>query len=243
MFTAINIHRNNREVAEAFALFLFFWLRRRPRSMIALSGGSTPKVLFQHLATNYAERIDWQRVHFFWGDERCVPPDHPDSNYGMTKKLLFDHINIPATNIHRIHGEADTSVEVQRYGSLLHEKLRLRDGQPVFDLILLGMGDDGHTASIFPDQAVLLRTDAPCALARHPETGQQRITLTGPVLNNAENVAFLVTGESKAAKVAAILHKSNAWQDYPAAHIAPRRGKLFWFLDHGATKGLVKGRS
>ncbi len=241
MYTAVNIYPNNQQVAEAFALFLFSWLRRRPRSTIALSGGSTPKALFKHLTARYASYIDWQNVYLFWGDERCVPPEHPESNYGITKKLLLDHIDIPDSNVHRIRGEVEASVEATRYGQLLRQELPQRNGLPVFDLIILGMGDDGHTASIFPDQAGLLRDTTPCAVARHPQTGQQRITLTGPVINNAENVAFLVTGAAKAEKVAAVLQHGNAWRDYPAAHIAPKKGKLFWFLDHDATKDIAGG--
>lgn len=237
----VNIYHNSQEVAEAFALFLFTWLQGRSRTTIALSGGSTPQALFRHLAEAYGGRIDWQQVHFFWGDERCVPPGHPDSNYGMTKKMLLDRIAIPETNVHRIRGEDDPSGEALRYGKLLHRQLPLRYGQPVFDLIILGMGDDGHTASIFPDQPQLLLAKTTCAVTRHPKSGQLRITLTGPAINNAENVAFLVTGGTKAEKVGAIFHRTSGWQGFPAAHVAPKEGNLYWFLDHAATEEMVKG--
>lgn len=235
----ISIYKDNPQVAESFAVFLAFWLKQRNRVTIALSGGSTPTLLFRHLAEQYRDRIDWSKVHFFWGDERCVPPDDAESNYGTARELLLQYIAIPAGNIHRIRGEAEPAEEARRYEAEIREFVPNAGNLPAFDLVLLGMGSDGHTASIFPDQMELLEADSLCSVARHPETGQQRITLTGPVINNARQVAFLVTGAGKAEKVEEVIKKKGAWKDYPAAHIDPERGDLYWFLDAEAARGVM----
>ena len=142
---------------------------------IALSGGSTPKILFELLADEYEEEIEWEKVHFWWGDERCVPPTDDDSNYKMTKERLFDHISIPKSNIHRVLGENNPVDEAIRYGKLVDDSLPVSKGQPAFDLIMLGMGGDGHTASIFPHEMELLNNKATCAVATHPESGQKEL--------------------------------------------------------------------
>jgi 6-phosphogluconolactonase len=201
---------------------------------VALSGGSTPKLLFEHWTRHYADSLDWSRVHFFWGDERCVAPTDADSNYGVTKSLFLDPVGIPTANIHRLRGEDDPVEEAVRYAREIREWVPPGEGLPAFDLIILGMGDDGHTASIFPHQMELLLADEICVVATHPRSGQQRITLTGPVLNHAQRVAFLVTGAHKREKVAAILGARKAHLQYPAAHIQPSRGELHWFLDQDA---------
>lgn len=233
-----HIYADNPAVATAFAEWLVNWLQGRSRTTIALSGGSTPKLLFQVLAENYAEEIDWSGIHFFWGDERCVPPDHDESNYGMTKALLLDHIDIPATNVHRIKGEDEPASEAIRYGQEILTTVSAIDGRPAFDLIILGMGGDGHTASIFPHEMHLLEDTAICGVATHPSSGQNRITLNGPVLNHAYQVAFLVTGAAKAEKVQLILEKQAGYEAFPAAHIAPAGGITHWFLDEAAAQQL-----
>ncbi|WNJ18236.1 6-phosphogluconolactonase [Pontibacter sp. G13] len=200
----------------------------------SVSGGSTPKLLFDLLAKEYGQLIPWERVHFWWGDERCVPPTDSDSNYGMTKSLLFDHIDIPAENIHRVLGENDPEQEAIRYSEEMTTIMPMVDGLPQYDLIMLGMGDDGHTASIFPHQMELLKAEPICAVATHPTSGQKRITLTGPSLQMAKKVAFLVTGENKQDKVASILNEPTETSPYPAAHIQPLEGDLVWYLDEAA---------
>jgi 6-phosphogluconolactonase len=206
---------------------------------MALSGGSTPKLFFQKLASfPYRNSISWQHVHFFWGDERCVPPDHPDSNYGMTKQNLLDHISIPAENVHRILGEVDPTVGAKRYSNEIEVALPMwHSGFPQFDWILLGMGSDGHIASIFPGLNVLDGNDI-CTVATHPETGQKRITLTLPVINHAKRVSFLVTGENKAKLVAKILGEAGDIQSLPASFVQPVNGILEWYLDKDS--GRVK---
>ena len=234
----INIFEDNPPVAEAFAIYFADWLQEKKRVSVALSGGSTPTILFKHWAEHYQKSIPWERVHFFWGDERCVPPGHPDSNYGVAKSLLLDKVEIPAENIHRIRGEAEPAQEADRYAQEIKQWTQVKDGVPAFDLILLGMGEDGHTASIFPNQMELLTDANICSDAIHPDTGQHRITLTGPVINNAELVIFLVTGEAKAPVVREIMTQSDDWRKYPAAFIQPNPGELCWFLDQAAAKAI-----
>lgn len=222
------------EVAATFAAFLKEQINASERYSIALSGGSTPKILFEHLARHYAEDIDWSKALLFWGDERCVPPTDDDSNFKMTKTYLLDHITIPQENIFRILGENNPESEAQRYASEALRTLPIENNLPVFDLIILGMGGDGHTASIFPHQMELLEVDNWCGVATHPDSGQQRITLTGKVINAAKQIAFLVTGESKKEKVDIILHQKDGYKSYPAAHIQPTNGTLHWWMDEAA---------
>lgn len=201
---------------------------------IALSGGNTPKGLFIKMSTKYRDKIPWGRIHFWWGDERCVPPTNEQSNYKTAVDLLFSSIDIPKNNIHRIHGEEDPETEAKRYSLELEETLNSRGKDLVFDLIILGLGDDGHTASIFPDQLELFDYPENCAVAEHPITGQKRITFTGNVLNNANRVYFLVTGEKKAVRIAEIMNDSEAAKVLPAYYISPKNGELIWFLDEEA---------
>ncbi len=207
---------------------------------IALSGGSTPGVLFNKMVSAIVHPGLWHQVHFFWVDERCVPPDHPESNYRMTDETLFHSLSLNHDHVHRMMGEEEPRAEAKRYEALLRSKLPDREGLPFFDLILLGMGSDGHTASIFPDQMPLMYTKRICEVARHPETGQYRITLTGPVINNAARVCFMITGENKAAVLASILEEDNGSEKFPAAHIKPFHGKLEWYLDEEAAQLLPR---
>lgn len=232
----IKVHEDGPAVARAFADFLVTFTSNRSSTTIALSGGSTPKLLFKLLAEEYRDKINWQQVHFFWGDERCVPPDDPDSNYGMTHELLFNPIGIGDKTVHRVLGENEPDGEAIRYGELLKGICVDVNGLPSVDLMILGMGDDGHTASIFPHQLALLESADICAVAEHPDSGQKRITITGPTLNNSGTVAFLVTGEKKAEKVNAILSGSEERTSYPAAHITGNQ--QYWFLDKGASSLL-----
>lgn len=233
-----NLYHTTEEVAINFAKWLHQWLSKQEEVNIALSGGSTPKLLFQILANEYAQKIAWERINFFWGDERCVPPDHKDSNYKMTRELLLDPLGIPAHQVHRIFGEMPPQLEAKRYGEQICGHLKKQHDWPAFDLVILGMGPDGHTASIFPPQLDLMTSDQICAVGTHPESGQQRVTITGRVINNAHNVAFLVTGASKAKRVQEIFNRQDNWQQYPAAHIAPVHGQLNWYLDMAAMHGV-----
>ena len=194
--------------------------------------------MFSALAEKFAESPLWQKVHFWWVDERMVPPDHPESNFGVANKLLFSQISIPEGNIHRMKGENDPETEARSYSIQIQERLEPKNGWPVFDLILLGMGDDGHTASIFPDQMELLQSEAICAVAVHPESGQKRVTLTGKVLNNASRICFLVTGKTKAGRLAEITGKTKDGRKLPAFHVSNANENTQWFLDHDAASKI-----
>jgi 6-phosphogluconolactonase len=204
---------------------------------IALSGGSTPLAIFQQLASVNLPG-EWEHVNLYWGDERCVPSYHSESNYGKAKELFLDPMGFPQDRIHPIHGEADPDQEAERYGQFLLEQLPVRNGYPVFDWIWLGLGEDGHTASIFPDQIGLWTSRRPCVVARHPQTGQKRVTITGGVINAAQRVAFLVAGKSKSKVVNEIVMKEGDYLNYPGFYVAPHSGNLEWYLDMEATSWM-----
>ena len=201
---------------------------------IALSGGSTPEILFNVLSSDYAGSVPWRHVHVFWSDERCVAPDDPQSNYGMARRTLLSKIEIPDINIHRIKGEDNPEEEALRYSCEISRNTRTGNGRPVFDLVLLGLGEDGHTASIFPGHTELLESDKTCDVTYHPVTFQKRITLTGMVINNADAITFLVTGRKKEAVVEKLFTKDPHSLNYPAAYIVPVHGRLSWYIDREA---------
>ncbi len=232
MTPEIRVYKNPNEVAAAFAGFLIKTVNRLPQPTISLSGGSTPKLLFQHLASSSTSPTDWEKVHFFWGDERCVPPDHEESNFKMTNDFFFGPLALNLDNVHRVRGEANPEKEANRYGKLLQEVCAEKNGLPAIDLMVLGMGDDGHTASIFPNRMQLLSSERICEVANHPVSGQQRVTMTGQVIKNASEIVFLVTGENKAEKVRSILNETPGSELFPAAHIKGER--VFWFMDEAA---------
>lgn len=206
----------------------------QPRFNIALPGGNTPKKLFCILGNKYKDEIPWERIHFWWGDERCVPPDNLNSNFKLAQDHLFSHIEVPEENIHRMKGENIPEKEAIRYTHEIEKNLNYRGENPVFDLVILGLGEDGHTASIFPDQIELFEEEQICAVSQHPITGQNRITLTGRVLNNSSRIFFLVIGENKAQRVSEIMNDDEAAKLLPAYYISPQNGELTWFLDDAA---------
>jgi len=211
-------------------------LQKQQRATIVLSGGSTPTLFFIELVKISAQFSHWDRVFFFWGDERCVPPDHPESNYGTAQKFLLEHIPVPDHHIFRIYGENDPAKEVIRYAAKINEVLKLHDRKfPIFDWIFLGLGDDGHTASLFPDSDTLRVSDKICAVAQHPLTGQFRITLTLPVINRARRVTFLVSGQSKSKILSEIIGGVKGKEKYPASLVYPKDGKVIWMLDEEAS--------
>ena len=200
---------------------------------VALAGGSTPKRLYELLAAEpYVGRIRWQAVEFFFGDERAVPPEHPDSNYGMARRALLDHVPSVA---HRMAAEGD---DVRGYARLLSERIaERRDGVPVLDLVLLGMGEDGHTASLFPGTAALAEHTRWVVMNDVPQLQTRRMTLTYPMLNAAERVWILIAGAGKRAMVAECLTATARNEDPPPRPILgvrPTDGELIWFLDQAA---------
>ena len=236
------IYDSPKKMAEAFSVHILNIVNKTLKNHnfvnIALSGGSTPTLIFDILAESYQDMIPWENLNFFWGDERCVPPGDDESNYHSANIHLFEKLQHKKPNIFRMKGEADINEEIPRYTTQLKNILRQKNGFPVFHLVMLGMGDDGHTASIFPKNIGLIESNDFVAHTLHPESGQNRITLTGKVINNAENIAFHVTGSGKAPKVAEILEHKGMYKQYPAAGIIPRHGKLFWFLDKEAASEL-----
>lgn len=231
----IHIFDHTDDLSEAFTQMTLQATSENNVVNISLSGGSTPKALFDFWASRYQKKMPWEKIRFFWGDERCVPPDDEMSNFGMTRQHLLDKVNIAETNIFRIHGENDPEQEARRYGHILDTNLPALKGSPQFDIMLLGLGDDGHTASVFPHEMHLWESPQNCVVASHPQTGMKRISLTGNVINNARHVVFLATGKNKAEKVRDIIqHRADFIEKYPAARVAPLSGKLSWYLDREA---------
>lgn len=218
------------KIAQEFALYSQL---NRPVH-ISLSGGSTPKLLFKTLAQEpYKSQIQWQNLHFWWGDDRMVPPQDPESNYGEVQKLLFDHIQIPVENIHRIRGEEAIEQELARFSQEL--TACVPNGE--FDWIILGMGTDGHTASLFPHQTDFHDPNL-AVIAKHPETGQIRISKTAKLLEQAKRITYLVTGASKAEILKEIQTTPVENLPYPAAKIKARNGVTEWYLDKDAARLL-----
>ena len=208
---------------------------------IALSGGTTPMAFFEQLAAdsrNYRNPIHWDRLHFFFADERCVPPDHRDSNYGMVNRSLFSRIGTFGFHTHRIYGENDAVQEAERYSSEISSVISPDEPLPLFDIIFLGIGEDGHTASIFPDRTDLLTAQRICEAVTHPVTKQARITLTGKTLLNAKRMIFLVAGTSKSALVKQIINREEAAKAYPAARIIWQSTRADIYLDKEAANHL-----
>jgi 6-phosphogluconolactonase len=233
----VKIFHNDSEMAEKLANELQVALEQTKNKkqyfFLALSGGNTPITFYKRLArVPYQLQVAWKFLHLFWVDERCVPADHPQSNYGLTHSNLLAQLNIPETNIHRIRGEADPAKEARKYAAEIENTLTATDQRwPQFDWILLGLGSDGHTASLFPGSPVLEEESALCAVAVQPESGQSRITFTLPLINHARRITFLVTGESKAGIVADILKRPEKSQLLPAAKVQPGHGHVEWYLD------------
>lgn len=234
----VKIYKDKTKVAKEFSSYFADLLANKEVFHVALSGGSTPKLVFDVLAQTYGSKIDWTRIQFYWGDERCVPPTDDDSNYKMTVQHLFSKIDVPENNIHRILGENDPTTEALRYANLLEINLDRVENTPQFDLVILGMGDDGHTASIFPYEIDLWNANDHCVVATHPKSGQKRVSITGAVINTAKEVAFLVTGKNKAEKIDEIHNKKGAYKNYPATLVAPKSEKLIWFIDKEAASLL-----
>ncbi len=243
----LHIIENSGKLA-AEAADLFIWLGNQViqtggRFRVALSGGSTPKALHSALAApSLARQLDWTQVEFFFGDERCVPPDHPESNFGMADETLFRPLAIKQDRIFRMNGEAeDRNQAAREYEAVLHRRFGTKPpAWPRFDLILLGLGEDGHTASLFPGTDVLNERTRLVVASRSPKGIAHRLTFTIPVVNQARTVVFLVNGSGKAAVAKQILEGSpSGGTRFPAQLIHPEQGRLIWFLDQPAASELA----
>jgi 6-phosphogluconolactonase len=208
-------------------------IAERGRFAVALAGGSTPKATYEVLARDHSEDVDWPNVHAFFGDERTVPPDHEDSNYRMAREALLDHV--PVGSVHRVRGELPPDEAAASYERDLGQFF---GGEfPVLDLVMLGIGEDGHTASLFPETAALEVTDRLAAANPVPKLDTTRLTLTVPVLNAAREVCFLVSGAGKAGSLAEILEGDAAPRQYPAKLVRPPGGPT-WMVDRAAASAL-----
>ena len=210
----------------------------RGQARIAISGGSTPKAAFHLLADpneRFLQSMPWERLDLYWVDERCVPPDNSESNYHMTREALLSHVPLPAGQVHRMEGELEPEVAASRYESELRNSFRLEGAEsPRFDLIALGMGDDGHTASLFPYTGAIHEMGRLVAANHVPQKDTWRITLTWPVINHANSVFFLIAGEDKAERVREVFTGSRDPERLPSQLIWPSSGILTLFLDKAA---------
>jgi len=201
--------------------------------VVALSGGSTPRDTYRRLGTDaLVSGVMWSRVQVLWGDERCVPPDHAESNYRMARETLLARVPVPAANVHRIHGEDDPATAAAAYEATLRTLARI-------DLVLLGLGEDGHTASLFPGGAAVHEHTRWVMAARATAASMWRITLTPAVINAAAEVLFLVSGGAKANILRRVLEGPRRPQELPAQAIAPSNGRLRWCVDAAAAAELT----
>jgi 6-phosphogluconolactonase len=236
-----------RDAAEEFCRRAAEAVTARGAFFVALSGGSTPKGLYRLLAgegdPSFRERVPWDRTHFFFSDERLVPPSHPDSNYRMAYEAMLGKMPVRPGNVCRVWSESpDPAASADYYQSMLREAFKLKDGAfPRFDLILLGMGPEGHTASLFPGSSAVRETEKLAAAPFVEKLKAYRITLTPPVLNNAACVIFLVAGADKAETLKAVLEEAPDPDRLPAQVVDPANGDLLWLVDRAAARLLSQG--
>jgi 6-phosphogluconolactonase len=205
-----------------------------------LSGGSTPAATYDLLATRFNLSVDWKEVQFYWGDERCVPPDHPESNFGMANRTMLSKLALRPEQIHRMRGEDPPPQAAADYERELKKCFGLSDGEfPRFDLILLGLGDNRHTASLFPGDLALHETQRMVVAVEVDAEPRKRLTITPPVINNAQRVMFLVAGQGKAAAVKDIIEGPRDPDKFPAQIVDPHDGELIWILDKAAASMLT----
>ena len=228
--------------AEVFAAVAAAAVAGRGLARVAISGGNTPKAMFALLADRgkpYFAQVPWDRLQLFWVDERCVPPTHEESNYRMTNEAMLSHVPLPATQVYRMQGEVDPEVAASRYEATIRNAFRLEGAEmPVFDLVLLGMGDDGHTASLFPHTGALHEM-AHLAVANHvPQKDAWRITLTWPVIDRGREVAFLIEGMGKAQVIHDVFMGPYDPESQPSQLIRPASGRLTLLLDAAAASEL-----
>ena len=227
--------------ADLFALAAQEAAAARGRFAVALSGGETPRALYRMLARQqFSQKVPWRRVHLFWGDERCVGGDDPASNYRMAREAFIKHVPLPTVNVHRVRGEEEpeaAATDYERELQALAALERPRSELPVFDLVLLGLGRDGHTASLFPHGEALAEEDRLAVAVQAPDGGP-RVTITYPAINAARHVWFVVSGAEKAGMVAEVLEGLRVPRVVPAQAVSPVHGKLLWLLDEAAAAEL-----
>jgi len=240
--TNIRIHENREKLgfaaAEKFIELANNYIRQNNRFTVALSGGSTPQILFEILSEHFRESVDWGKILFFWSDERFVPPEHIDSNAGMARQYLITPLKINSKNVHIVPTESNKPQQAaELYEKTIRDTFACPADMPKFDLILLGLGDDGHTASLFPGTGALREQQKLVTANWVPKFNTWRVTFTFSLLNSAKNIIFIISGENKATVIEEIMNRSK---DYPAAKIRPVKGELLWMLDRKAGKLLAQ---
>lgn len=216
-------------------------VREKGFALVALSGGSTPQPLFEHLTqAPYRDSIPWPKIHFFWADERCVPSSDPQSNYGQVKRTLFQHVPVTPGWVHPVNGNLPPDEAAEVYVSELEIFIEDEQDWPRFDFVLLGMGSDGHTASLFPgqDNPDEGKTTVIAVTAHYQDRPANRVSMTPAVFNNADRVVFLVSGATKATALNKVLHGSYDPLNLPAQRVQPWHGSLAWFVDSAAAAQL-----
>jgi 6-phosphogluconolactonase len=225
---------NLAELSARAADLLKSCMSKKPFSLV-LSGGSTPRAVHEVLSES---ALDWREVYFFWGDERCVPPDHTESNYRMARETLLSKISVMDSQIYRMHGESEPEIAALDYEKQIRSFFRTGNSIPSFDFVFLGLGEDCHTASLFPETEAVNRMDRLVVSNYVQKLRSNRLTMTFPLLNQASNVAFLISGESKAKALQTILQGDHDPMKYPAQGIRPVKGALYFFVDQPAAKLL-----
>ncbi len=249
MATEVRVHPDaealSRAAAAEFARLAGGALQQRGYCIVALAGGSTPRGLYRVLAADYADRLDWSRIHLAWGDERCVPPGHPQSNYRMAREAMLDALALPPGNVHRVPTELPPEDAARAYEAELRALFGLVEPSapptelmPRFDLMLLGMGTDGHTASLFPGAPVLRERERWVAAYDAGGDVGWRVTLTPVALNAARHVIWLVSGPDKAAPLREVLHGPHRPHELPAQIVRPQSGEVLWLVDAPAAARL-----
>lgn len=235
-----DMEKLSRAAAQLFTETADESITKHGRFLVALNGGGTPSRLFQLLATDCRDNVDWQHVHVFWGDERCVPPEDAESNYRQAWDAFLSRVPIPQANIHPIKGELDPVEAAKDYALTLSRFASPPLAFPRFDLVYLGMGEDGHTASLFPDSPLEVNELALPVTAQYQNRPADRVTLTPPVFNQARTVAFMVSGEKKAKTLADVLSDRYDPERLPAQRINPKNGNLLWLVDEDAAASLPR---
>ena len=239
----IKVYKNLQELsiaaAELFVDSAAQAIVARGRFLTVLSGGNTPNPLYQTLAVApYRDQINWAKVHVFWGDERCVPRDDPDNSYYQARLALLDHVDIPADNIHRIQSDLEPAAAATDYARTLKVFSTPPLDWPRFDLVLLGMGEDGHTASLFPGSPVEITTPTVAVTANYQDRPAKRVSLTPLIFNLARQIVFLVSGGGKSETLTSVLNAEYHPEQYPAQRIRPTDGEVIWLVDEAAASRL-----
>jgi 6-phosphogluconolactonase len=235
-----DLEKLSRHAAELFVWQSEQAIAEHGRFLVALNGGNTPARLFQLLATDFRDEVDWSRIHVFWGDERCVPPDDPGSSYGQAREALFRHVPILMENVHNVDTSLSPLEAATAYAHILSEFATPPLPFPRFDLVYLGMGEDGHTASLFPGSLVDVTETVIPVTANYQDRPANRVTMTQLVFNQARKVAFMVTGEKKTNTLAQVLSDRYNPELYPAQRIDLKDGQLLWLVAEAAAGELPR---